>query len=438
MKGVGVVLIRFSVQNFMSFKNGVSLSMECAPISEHEETHTFAVDNYHFLKSVVIYGANASGKSNLLLALHFMRDFILNSSKESNATEEIDVAPYRLSTVTENQPSIFEIEFLRNERVYRYGFSVDLTEIHEEWLYYFPYKERKKEVQLFSRNKNKIIVPKGTPFSREGKGLEEKTRHNALFLSVAANFNGKISGEVQRWMEECDFISGMSNNSIGFTAKMLKDPKVKNKIVKLMQAADIGIEDIIVEEIELKNTKLAKHLPKEIIDDISSAEMLLSKHKKYNEDDEEVGMETFNLGEVESEGTKKFLALVGPILDKLEKGGLLIVDELDAKMHPLLTRNVVSLFNSYDLNRADAQIIYATHDVTNLTNKIFRRDQLWFVQKDSLGSSELYSLADYRDDEDKKIRKDATFAKDYILGKYGAIPKFRSWKRAMEENNGDA
>lgn len=421
------MLIRFSVKNFLSFKNDVTLSLQSTSITEHEDTHTFINEDVKLLKTAVIYGANASGKSNLIKAMKVMRNLVLNSSKESNATEDISVVPYLLNTQTAKEPTIFEIEFIKNKIIYRYGFSVDKKMVHEEWLYAARYKTNKKEIKLFERTSDKYSLPKNSTFYKEGKGLEEKTRNNALFLSVVANFNGKISLEIQTWMKEFTFISGMNNRSISRMGVLLKKPNYKEKILKLIKAADIGIEDLKLEEIEIKDSLFSIDFPKHLLKN----EILYSVRKIFNENEQEAGFQTFEVIESESEGTKKFLALVGPMIEILDNGGILVVDELDAKMHPHLTRKIVEMFNSYDINKSNAQLIYATHDVTNLTNKLFRRDQLWFAEKDEYGSSELYSLADYHDEDDKKIRKDASYAKDYMLGKYGAIPKFKSWRLAL-------
>lgn len=416
--------------------SGWSLSLEAESITEHEETHVYSNEDMRLLKSAVIYGANASGKSNFLNAIETMKTLVLNSSKESNATEEIDVTPFLLSTQSENEPSMFEVIFIQNKVKYRYGFSVDKQQVHAEWLYCT--KSKSKEKKLFARDKGSIKIPKNSVFLQEGKGIENKTRHNALFLSVVANFNGEISKEIQEWFEDLTFISGSRNGSIRYIAKLLENESQKNKVLKLVKAADFGIKDLFVEE---RNINL---FPKEMrgtllfSNEIVKADVLLSTRKKFDADKNEVGEEIFNVNELESEGTKKFLSLVGPIIDKLESGGVLVVDELDAKMHPLLTREIIRLFNSYDVNNSNAQLIYATHDVTNLSNRIFRRDQIWFVEKDNVGASSLYALAEYRDDENKKIRKDASYAKDYLLGKFGGVPEFRSWGLAMEDNNGEA
>jgi uncharacterized protein len=430
------MLLKFDVKNFMSFKEGTTLTLECEPITEHEDTHTFKFKDLTLVKSAVIYGANASGKSNLLKAMRIMRDLILNSSKESNATEKINVDPFLLNTQTAKEPTIFQIEFVKNALIYRYGFSVDKKVVHEEWLYVSGYRENKKELMLFEREGSKYNLPSSSPFYNEGKGLQEKTRDNALFLSVVANFNGKIALDIQSWMRNFTFISGMNNRNLNKMGAFLEKPHYKEKILKLIKAADTGIVDLIVEEIEID---LGDNDLKEFLPTNYKTEILFSVRKTFDQDENEVGLQNFVVGTSESEGTKKLLSLVGPLIEILENGGVLLIDELDAKLHPHLTRQIVELFNSYDVNKGNAQLIYATHDVTNLTNKQFRRDQLWFVEKDVFGSSELFSLAEFRDIDDKKVRKDASYSKDYMLGKYGAIPKFHSWKRALEDSdNGES
>jgi len=205
-----------------------------------------------------------------------------------------------------------------------------------------------------------------------------------------------------------------------------EDPKHKAKILDLLKAADLGIQDIQLEKLDID--KLPKDIPKEIRDKIikqvndEKAEFVsdvLTTHKKYNSNRKAIGNISFSLDDDESSGTRKFFSLTGPILDVIENGYTLVVDELDSKLHPNLVCKIVSLFNSKELNKNNAQLIFNTHDTNLLSTGLFRRDQIWFTDKNKYGEAKLYSLADFKSDE---VRKTEPFEENYIRGKYGAVP----------------
>lgn len=422
------MLIEFNVENYLCFKDRVTLSMVASSITENEE-NTFESPAFtgKLLKSCVIYGANAGGKSNLLKAMGFMGKYIIYSSKESQATEEIPVTPFKLSEETYNKPSVFEMSFICGETRYRYGFELDREKVHSEWLYYVP---KSKETKLFIRDGNHVDFNK-TRF-REGKGLDEKTRKNALFLSVCAQFNGEISQRIIKWFSSFNVISGLFVEQLApVTFRLMENEKYENEVAEFIKIADLGIEDIHTElkEINTKKFLFLKPILKNFAKKAGNIEIgselkvpeVYFHHKKYNKDNSYLSMEKFNLF-VESEGTQKLFHLSGPILDTIFKGMILAIDELDTSLHPVIVQEIIRLFNSYE-NKRNAQLIFNTHNTTLLSKKLFRRDQVWFVEKDMYGSSDLYSLAEY------KVRKDASFEKDYINGKYGAIPFVGDFRR---------
>lgn len=408
------MLVQFSVGNYLSFSETVTLSMVASKINEYSDKNVFAESGIELLKSAVVYGANASGKSNLIKAMEKMADLMKNSSKESQAKEAISIDPYRLSSKYEGMPSFFEMIFTTEGTRYRYGFEVDREKVRREWLYHVP---SERESKLFERTGKKFDI--SGPF-REGKGLEEKTRDNALFLSVVAQFNGSISVKIINWLNSFNVLSGLRETSYtGFTLAQLEDPEMKSRIMDLIRAIDLGIEDIDVEQIPITTENLPTILPNDI------KQLLLKQnnavrttirtvHKKYDEVNRKVQYEMFSMQDSESQGTQKIFALAGPIVDTLKFGKTLIVDELDAKLHPHITRVIIGLFNS-ELNK-NAQLIFNTHDINLLESKQLRRDQIWFTKKDSLGATDLYSLVEYQ------VRNDASFRKDYLAGRYGAIP----------------
>jgi AAA15 family ATPase/GTPase len=430
------MLIEFTVGNYLSFKDPMTFSMVAAPIKEHQDNNTFPVsDNLKLLKSSVIYGANASGKSNFIKAISFMKRFIINSSKETQANELIAVKNFKLSSETEDQPSHFEIIFIYEEVRYRYGFEVDTTKVHREWLFHAP---KGKEALLFTREFNKIEL--GTHFSDEGKGLESKTRDNALFLSVVAQFNGQIAIKILKWFRRFNIISGLNDDSyLDYTVNKLNNTAEKGQILEFLKIADLGITDITAEKSKVTFDNLPKNIPEEIkqlflSNDDSFSINVSTLHKKYDKNKQFSVVENFDLETNESEGTKKIFCLSGPLINTLKNGNILVIDELDSRLHPLITRFIVKMFNSKETN---AQLIFATHD-TNLLNKnIFRRDQIWFVEKDIYGATDLYSLVEYKTEESAKVRNDASFEKDYILGKYGAIPFIGDYSALFGEKDAE-
>ena len=396
------MLIEFSVGNYLSFKEIVTLSMIPTRIREHATTHIFQPQKeIKLLKSAIVYGANASGKTNLFKALSFMTSFVKNSSKDFQAEEAIAIEPFRLSTETIDSPSFFEVVFLHDSVQYRYGFEVDTSHVKKEWLYA---SAKQKEKRLFERNQQEFEL---SPAFNEGKGLEQKTRPNALFLSVVAQFNGKIATELMKWFNQIINISGLDDQYKKMSLALLEDNTYKNIFIELIQAADLGIEDIkLIEEDLFLGRRSSLPLTN-----------VITRHKKYDENNQVTDFEDFNMATHESHGTRKLFSLLGPILTALQNGKVLFVDEFDSRLHTLLSSFIVSIFNSINQNPKNSQLIINTHDTNLLSRKLFRRDQIWFTQKDRYGASELYSLVEYN-----KVRNDASFEKDYLLGKYGAIP----------------
>ncbi len=252
------MLIEFSVSNFRSFKDRVTLSLEASKDDWLEESNVITVANHRLLKSAAIYGANAGGKSNFLIAMAFFCEFIKKSSKESQSGEKIPVTPFRLHTATETAPTHFEIVFLQNGTRYRYGFEATSEAVQAEWL--FSQSGSIRETRLFTREG--LAIEPSSEF-KEGKGLEARTRPNALFLSVASQFNGEIAGEIMKWMERFRNISGLEDvNYMPFTAQRLREERFAVPIRDLTRRADVGIEDLKTFEIPIGER--LKHIPKDI------------------------------------------------------------------------------------------------------------------------------------------------------------------------------
>lgn len=413
------MLVKFAVCNFLSFKENTSINLSATSLTEYRNENIFQspINDLSLLKSLVVYGANSSGKSNLFRALSFMKWLILTSSKESTSGDEISVERFKLSTETINKPSFFEIEFIVDNKKYRYGFEVDREKVYSEYLYY---QIKSKEYVLFDRKLQEIEL--GKKFNIDTQKLFTITRENALFLSVCAQFNDTLSTLLTKEIRDIAFISGVNDLSPSeYTIKMLNDNKFNVMVNNLLRSAKLGFNEVKVEKVStqeiLSKSDIPKDLLKMILKKNPENNIVSTKHYVYDENNEIESEEFFDLNSEESLGTRKFFALSGPIIEALTKGTVLIIDEFDSRLHPELCKAIIKLFNSSDNNPYNAQLIIASHNSTfiNSTNKLFRRDQIIIAGKDKYGMTRLESLFE------KKIRKDASFEKDYLSGKYDGV-----------------
>jgi len=414
------MLIEFTVGNFKSFRVKTTFSMIAANLTSDDpaldsDNIISIKKDLRLLKSAAIYGANASGKSNLGVALRFMRDFVLESSRETFANAAIAVEPFLLDKDTRHQPSFFELLFLLNATQYRYGFEVNKSHVVSEWLF----RAKAKEACLFKREGQEIEIKAAF---KEGQGLQGKTRPNALFLSVAAQFNGNTAETIREWFNTFAVETGLQDDRFRmYTLDCLRDPVQQAEIVSFVQAFDLGIDDVMAANPPPLDD-LPQDLPGEVKQRIrkSVGETIYTAHR-FGEGVED--LELFNLDKHESHGTRKLIAMAGPLHSILANGQTMFVDELDARLHPLTTRRIIEMFQSPLTNPKGAQLIFATHDTNLLDKSLFRRDQIWFSEKDQKGATHLTSLAEYR------VRNDAAFEKNYLEGRYGAIPFLGDLKR---------
>lgn len=420
------MLFNFTIGNFRSFSERKTLSMEPASISDHPQ-NLIKKAQYSFLSSAVIYGANASGKSNLLRGVNTMKRIVVENF-DKRSVSEIPYDPFLLNTRTSNEPTFYEVVFLVEKIKYRYGFEADINSIHSEWLFA---TEKKTEKPLFLRVPEGIEVMGNFP---EGKDLEEKTRDNALFLSVVDQFNGHIASRIMKWFRNFNIISGLSHDNYRrVTFAMLDKPELNEILTNFFIDIDLGFDKIKLERKEFNPSELPTDVPedilKQLVSDLEGKKLanLRTVHKVYDDNQNFIKEIDFDARRQESSGTNKIIDLSGPVFDTLKDGGVLVIDELDAKLHPLLTLSIVRLFQSQEINKNGAQLIFATHNTNILSICNLRRDQIYFVEKNKIGSSDLYSLVEYN--KDGKVRKDRSFEKDYINGRYGAIPYFGDFNK---------
>lgn len=438
------MLIQFTANNYLSFKEEIKFSLVASSLKDKKVEDDLVIFNpiqnnkLRLLKSAVIYGANASGKSNFISAIRFYRNFISNSSKAMQVDDKIDVEHFKLNSECDNEPSVFEAIFLYKEIQYRYGFAVTEDKIESEWLFMKEIKPKAKEIELFFREDNTFPIIHDK-FSI-GKDLVNKkmVRANALLLSVAAQFNDLIATDVFHWLNSFNSISGLQEDGYkSYTISKLDDPTYRQRIIDFTKFADLGIDDLKVIHGNVSEVNPRDDSPEELDNEMKKAFLgkpvssLVSFHQKFDKDLNETELVMFPFYQNESMGTRKYFGLAGPILDTLDNGKILVIDELDSKLHPLLTEKIISLFNSKETNPKNAQLVFTSHDTNLLSSQLFRRDQIWFTHKNRYGATTMYSLAEYKE----AVRNDASFEKNYLEGKYGAVPSFKNFKKLFTPKN---
>ena len=431
------MLIEFSAGNFRSLRETVTLSMIATTLdSQNERLSTENVipvsKDLSLLRSAVIYGANASGKSNVIRAFSFFRNFVLTSSRESDEEDSIRTEPFLLREDMRSEPSHFEIVFFVDKVQYRYGFETTRQKVVAEWLYHTP---KSREAVLFTRENQEIQVPSHSAF-REGRGLEERVRTDALFLSVAAQFNGEIANCLRKWFQNSRTLSATSDRGyIRYTMGCIENKKYEFMMSHLMQSLDFGIEELSVAETPIPSqiVQFMKRQSEEAKEEEipTNLKQIQTQRAIRSKSGDIVRSEKFDMQKMESEGTQKLIALCGPLFDTLTEGRVLFADEIDSRLHPLMTKAILGLFNSTETNPKGAQLICATHDTNLLDGRQLRRDQIFFTEKEE-DATHLYSLADFKIDG-KRVRSDASYEEEYIKGRYGAIPYLGDLRRLFAD-----
>lgn len=429
------MLIEFSVGNFWSFKELQTLQMQAAKIVSKfpkvDEENVFAAGkNMNLLKSKAIYGANASGKSNLVRAFTAMRQIVRDNVSNEQVLEQY-IFPFKFNEETLNQPTFFQVVFIHKEVMYRYGFEATKKEVTAEWLFGKPLgKSRARERYYFIREGKELEVntnhfKEGAGFVKDGGQATPYFRENSLFLTVVAAFNGKLSLELQRSIvNKISIVFGLEDSEQYLMSKSIEyfaeQEIYRKKITDLLKSIDIGIQAIEVVDIDniaLDGFSKEKDMLKMAKSNGYKRKDLAIFRNIFDDSGKAVGQSPVLLSSQEAEGTKKMFALSSLLLLVLEKGGLLVVDEFDGRFHPKLAKKIVELFHSKSSNTNNAQLVFVTHDPTMMNAKLLRRDQICFAEKDKFGATDIYSLAEF-----KGVRNDASFEKDYLLGKYGATP----------------
>jgi len=398
------MLIQFNFKNFKSFKDDSSLDMTATSITEHSYNLISSGDE-KYIKVAAIYGANASGKSSIIEAFKFMQEWIIFSFNRTIATQDIPIKRFAFDIDALKEPAEFEVFFKHKNNEYQYGFSLDNKKICEEWLYLKKDSSKNTYITLFQRSGEEIKC--NSKLLKSVENFIPMVENKTLFLSIISNAKIPYVKDIFEWF----LVPVLDYGDINFESNLIKriSPFIENEkyqkdLVAFFRSIDIPIEGIIVEKPKNENDKTKIYLKY----------LMKDKENYYN----------MPLSE-ESSGIQKMFSLFNYLRGSINKGMPIFIDQLDAKLHPLLLRYILTMFHDENINKNGAQLIYVTHDNYTLTKDIFRRDQIWFVEKDADLASNLYSLAKYKADDYKKVRKDASYNKDYLLGKYGSIPIFK-------------
>lgn len=419
-------ILRFSVENYKSIAERKSIVFTPTAIKDNPINNIAALaDDTKYLKTCGIYGANSSGKSNLITAIARMKNMVRSSIK-MNDDDKLPYSPFLLDETSNTSPTVFELEFFNDDKHYRYGFSYTEKKIHEEWLIEI---HKKKEKTYFLRTIEGIGV--NEELFPEGKDLEEKTNKNRLFLSLVGQLGGNLSNSLLSFFKEkLNVISGLETDNYDTFSRRLIFEKLPgyDEVKQFFINMQLGFLDMSVKAQEFNVSRIPADMPeklkKTLIENLSGKKELkaYTKHGVYNNSGEQIGSRSFDLDEMESAGTQKLFEMSGPIFDTIVKGKVLVIDELDAKMHPLLSRELVSLFNGVESNPEGAQLVFSTHDTNLLSSGLLRRDQIWFTEKDTRERTDIYNMMQIVLPDGTKPRGDGNIERNYIQGRYGAIP----------------
>ena len=410
------MLIQFGFKNFKSFRDEAILDLSATKMTEFSD-RVVSIGSEKILRVAAIYGANASGKSNIYNALEYMSDFVADSFKygdEEEKFEQFRPTPFLFDTKSVDAESSFEVYFTfpedKTEKTYNYGFCIDRKGVTEEWLNYKS-KSARKYRTVFYRNNEELDLSGFPKASRDN--IQIALERQVLIVSLGAKLKIGKCKAIRDWFmsnEFADFGDPFTNffMSRRLPKGFVEDKNVQQKVIEFFSSFDKHIKDFLIEKVPQEG------------DSKDEKYKINALHKMIGSDE----MAEIPL-ELESAGTLKMFALYPALQEVLEKGSVFFIDELNARLHPLLVRNFLIIFLNPQINTNHAQLIFTTHDTWQLSNELLRRDEVWFVEKDEEGVSSLYSLADFVDEGGTRIRKDESYEKNYLTGKYGAIPTLK-------------
>ncbi len=418
------MLIQFNFKNYKSFRDEVSLDLSAARIKEHEN-HVVDIANDKLLKVAAIYGANASGKSNIYDAFEYMTYYVAESfnfggekdSRWKKVNNYPEATPFLFDEKSRYNETTFEVFYVDNAensgKIYQYGFSLKKNEVVEEWMYSKAKTARNNYRTVFYRKKSEELEMNG--FSKNHmENIKASLNQETLIVSLGSRLKIPKLKKVRDWFLNNDVLDFGNPTENFIRSKVLPEGFVDNKevqknVVKYFASFDESIQDFNIEKLAQDDEK-----------DSGKNYRIDTLHKTtYSQEMSAIPLT------MESSGTLKMFALYPSLKNVLDNGGTLFIDELNARLHPLLVRNIILTFLSPEINTHNSQLIFTTHDIWQFSNELLRRDEIWLVDKNTDGVSELYSLVDFKDEEGNKVRRDETLSKKYLTGSYGAIPALK-------------
>lgn len=390
------MLVQFRFNNYKCFKDETVFNVVASKYYRDKMENLIQVPQYALLRTAAVYGANASGKTKLFQAFNFMREVVLTSADKQSNNWQRSYSPFLLDTYSAEQPSVFEVVFLMDGIQYRYGFELNEERILAEWLF----RKRSKEVKVLEYNGGTSIYYNEHYINPKiMKNLEEAKmfRVNSLIISSLSMWNDQLSLDILNWFKQNNIISASLNTMAPRILSAIDHPKMKTKLMDFLRSADLGIYDVTSNE-------------------LSETELNIS-HRKYDERHLPSGFAKLSLEKDESFGTYRFLSLAEPIINALEKGSVLWIDEIDNGLHYDLVRALISLFQNEQVNIHNAQLIINTHNISLIDEAdLFRRDQIYIVDKNRYGEATLTPVSDF------SVRETAKVGKLYREGRFGGVP----------------
>lgn len=423
------MLAQFKFNNFKCFRDETILNLVASNYFKDAPDNITSKGFYSVVNTAVVYGANASGKTKLFQAFNFMRAVVLHSANNKNNGVWQDLYDtFKLNTATTAATSSFEVVFLIGDIQYRYGFELNKETIIAEWLF----RKKVKEICIIYRDDSELTYNSRyfNPKIAENLKSANMVRPDALFLSALSVWNDVLASDITNWFSNANVISTSINNFMGYSLSKLDTP-MKDRILSMLKGADIGIEDIEPNEVSVDSIpdEIKRMLPKEALNG-KFYNGIKTIHKVYDENQMPAGTTALTLETDESYGTAKIFALSAPIIDTLEGGKILWIDEFDNGLHYQLLVALIKLFHSPKTNPHNAQLIINTHNVGLLNEEeLFRRDQIYVTSKNRYGESFIKPITDYSDGA--ILRKSAKIGKLYLDGRLGGTPNLNNFENSI-------
>lgn len=424
------MLIEFRAENYRSIKTEQGFSMVASGNLKEEAVYrldTGFLSMQKVIPAAVFFGANGSGKSTLVDAMGVLQGLVINSAREGQMGDLLPVTPYLFSSSSKELPTKFEIIFITEGKRYEYGVKLDAHRIHEEWLFVREHGRQRRTQLWFERVFEEQKKEYHWYINKNIKGQREvwrkATRPNALFLSTAVQLKSEMLEVPFEWLRTSFRLMGPAGVTPSYSARLCQEKESKQRVLKFLNFFDFNVVDILVKEKKFEPDEVPDDIPEQILDAVKGITYLDVAFCYKGEEGERVEIDLDD----ESSGTKSLFALAGPLLDVIDQGLTLIVDELNASLHSVVLRKIVSMFGDSKINRSGCQLLFTSHDTTILSENLVGRDQVWFLDRKSGADTKITPLSDF------KARKSESLQRRFLSGRYGGIPLIEGDNRKIRE-----